>query len=198
MITYHTSLLDRLFYANQLAAQQGATRRALLNTTGGNASTARGLLLAADNQGINQMGDLWRKAEEYNAANRQAVADFNRGTNIFNSEGFLKADMANQGQGNVRINAAIEAAKLRELEDNRVAETRSANFTNLFNNLGNIGRENFVWNQVNENPALYYGVGRGGSTDYKGNSDGYDIFQQNMERWNKEHTAALGGYITIK
>lgn len=189
---------DRLFYANQLAAQQGATRRALLNTTGGNASTARGLLLAADNQGINQMGDLWRKAEEYNADQRLAVADFNRGTNIFNSEGFLKADMANQGQGNVRINAAIEAAKLRELEDNRVAETRSANFTNLFNNLGNIGRENFVWNQVSENPALYYRPGKGGSTDYKGNSDGYDIFQQNMERWNKEHTAALGGYITIK
>lgn len=189
---------DRLFYANQLAAQQGATRRALLNTTGGNASTARGLLLAADNQGINQMGDLWRQAEEYNAAQRQAVADFNRGTNIFNSEGFLKADMANQGQGNVRINAAIEAAKLRELEDNRVAETRSANFTNLFNNLGNIGRENFVWNQVSENPALYYRPGKGGSTDYKGNSDGYDIFQQNMERWNKEHMAALGGYITIK
>lgn len=189
---------DRLFYANQLAAQQGATRRALLNTTGGNVSTARGLLLAADNQGINQMGNLWRQAEEYNAAQRQAVADFNRGTNIFNSEGFLKADMANQGQGNVRINAAIEAAKLRELEDNRVAETRSANFTNLFNNLGNIGRENFVWNQVSENPALYYRPGKGGSTDYKGNSDGYDIFQQNMERWNKEHTAALGGYITIK
>lgn len=189
---------DRLFYANQLAANQAATRRALLNTTGGNASTARGLLLAADNQGINQMGNLWRQAEEYNEANRQAVADFNRGTNMFNSEGFLKADMANQGQGNVKINAAIEAAKLRELEDNRVAETRSANFTNLFNNLGNIGRENFVWNQVNENPALYYGVGRGGSTDYKGNSDGYDIFQQNMDRWNKEHTAALGGYITIK
>lgn len=189
---------DRLFYANQLAAQQGATRRALLNTTGGNASTARGLLLAADNQGINQMGNLWRQAEEYNAAQRQAVADFNRGTNIFNSEGFLKADMANQGQGNVRINAAIEAAKLRELEDNRVAETRSANFTNLFNNLGNIGRENFVWNQVSENPALYYRPGQGGSTIYKGNSDGYDIFQQNMDRWNKEHTAALGGYITIK
>lgn len=189
---------DRLFYANQLAAQQAATRRSLLNTTGGNASTARGLLLAADNQGINQMGNLWRQAEEYNEANRQAVAEFNRGTNMFNSEGFLKADMANQGQGNVKINAAIEAAKLRELEDNRVAETRSANFTNLFNNLGNIGRENFVWNQVNENPAVYYGVGRGGSTIYKGNSDGYDIFQQNMDRWNKEHTGALGGYITIK
>ena len=176
---------DRLFYANQLAAQQAATRRSLLNTTGGNASTSRGLLLAADNQGINQMGNLWRQAEEYNAAQRQAVADFNRGTNMFNSEGQLKADMANQGQGNIRINAAIEAAKLRALEDDRVATTRSANFTNLFDNLGDIGRENFAWNQVNQNPALYYQNTKHGVLGYKGYPDGddWDNFQAMMDRY---------------
>ena len=159
---------DRLFYANQLAANQAATRRALLNTTGGNAATARGLLLAADNQGINQMGNLWRQAEEYNEANRQAVAEFNRGTNMFNSEGRLKADMANQGQANVRINAAIEAAKLRALEDDRVAETRSANFTNFLDNLGDLGRENLYYNMVNNNNALYYGQNKKGESIYKG------------------------------
>ena len=185
---------DRLFYANQLAAQQAATRRALLNTTGGNAATARGLLLAADNQGINQMGNLWRQAEEYNEANRQAIAEFNRGTNMFNSEGRLKADMANQGQANVRINAAIEAAKLRALEDDRVAETRSANFTNFLDNLGDLGRENLYYNMVNNNNALYYGQNKKGDSIYKG--EGSTNNPVTIQPYTKK--GKNGGYLTIK
>lgn len=189
---------DRLFYANQLAAQQAATRRALLNTTGGNASTARGLLLAADNQGVNQMGNLWRQAEEYNEANRQAVAEFNRGTNMFNSEGRLKADMANQGQANVRINAAIEAAKLRALEDDRVAETRSANFTNFLDNLGDLGRENLYYNMVNNNNALYYGQNKKGESIYKGEGSTNNPVTMPMPIQQYTKTGKNGGYLTIK
>lgn len=189
---------DRLFYANQLAAQQAATRRALLNTTGGNAATARGLLLAADNQGINQMGNLWRQAEEYNEANRQAIAEFNRGTNMFNSEGRLKADMANQGQANVRINAAIEAAKLRALEDDRVAETRSANFTNFLDNLGDLGRENLYYNMVNNNNALYYGQNKKGESIYKGEGSTNNPVTMPMPIQQYTKTGKNGGYLTIK
>lgn len=189
---------DRLFYANQLAANQAATRRALLNTTGGNAATARGLLLAADNQGINQMGNLWRQAEEYNEANRQAVAEFNRGTNMFNSEGRLKADMANQGQANVRINAAIEAAKLRALEDDRVAETRSANFTNFLDNLGDLGRENLYYNMVNNNNALYYGQNKKGESIYKGEGSTNNPVTMPMPIQQYTKTGKNGGYLTIK
>lgn len=189
---------DRLFYANQLAANQAATRRALLNTTGGNAATARGLLLAADNQGINQMGNLWRQAEEYNEANRQAIAEFNRGTNMFNSEGRLKADMANQGQANVRINAAIEAAKLRALEDDRVAETRSANFTNFLDNLGDLGRENLYYNMVNNNQALYYGALKNGQSPYKGEGSTNNPVTMPMPIQQYTKTGKNGGYLTIK
>lgn len=189
---------DRLFYANQLAAQQAATRRSLLNTTGGNAATARGLLLAADNQGINQMGNLWRQAEEYNEANRQAIAEFNRGTNMFNSEGRLKADMANQGQANVRINAAIEAAKLRALEDDRVAETRSANFTNFLDNLGDLGRENLYYNMVNNNKALYYGALKNGQSPYKGEGSTNNPVTMPMPIQQYTKTGKNGGYLTIK
>ena len=189
---------DRLFYANQLAANQAATRRALLNTTGGNTAAARGLLLAADNQGINQMGNLWRQAEEYNEANRQAIADFNRGTNMFNSEGRLKADMANQGQANVRINAAIEAAKLRALEDDRVAETRSANFTNFLDNLGDLGRENLYYNMVNNNQALYYGALKNGQSPYKGEGSTNNPVTMPVPIQQYTKTGKNGGYLTIK
>lgn len=164
---------DRLFYANQLAAQQGATRRALMNTTGGNAATARGLLLAADNQGVNQMGNLYRQAEEFNSNQRLQNAEFNRGTNMYNSEGRLKADMANQGNANAQISAAIEAAKLRQLIDNRVAETRSANLTNLFDSLGDIGRENFMYNMAMNNPATPYALDNRGNIVYKPANNGY-------------------------
>ena len=42
----------------------------------------------------------------------------------------------------------------------------SANLTNLFNNIGNIGKENFAFNQVNSSNQ-YYGIRKDGGIYYK-------------------------------
>lgn len=173
---------DRMFYLNQLNANAGASRRSLTNQSAGNRGTAMAGILASDNNMMNSIGQMVRQAEEYNLAQRQKVADFNRATNMFNSEGFLKAQQANQGASEVRMRAAQAAAAMRDAIDQRVGAARSANLTNLFNNLGDIGWEEFNRNMVNSSPYLYYLMGRDGILGYKSRSKGGYITIKNKRR----------------
>lgn len=177
---------DRMFYINQLNANNAAGRRAIQNTSGGNRAAAMAGILASDYNYGNSLGNLARQAEEYNLAQRERVENFNRGTNMFNSEQDLKAQMANQSAlaraRDSRLSGVAQAMAMRDAIDNRRSASLSANFTNLFDSLGNIGREEVMKDWINDNPALYYDISTGGrGLGYKGNS-----------------TRAKGGYITIK
>lgn len=131
--------LDRNYYINKLNAQAGATRRAIVNQSGGNRATALAGLLAADYNAQNTLGNLARQAEEYNFNQRKEVEAFNRGTNQFNSEMGLKAAIANKENDKLRLQARIQQAQLRDQADARSSAGRAANLTNLFDSLGNIG-----------------------------------------------------------
>lgn len=177
---------DRNFYLNKLNAQAGATRRAIMNTTSPSRNAA---LLAADYNAQGRLGDLARQAEEYNLAQRQAVEAFNRGTNMANAEMGLKAAMANQEAAlkarSSRLSGVAQAMAVRDAVDARRGASMSANLTNFFNSLGDIGREEVMKAWINENPALYYAISTGGAgTPYKGKK--------------KEDKKAKGGYLTIK
>ena len=131
---------DRNFYLNKLNAQAGATRRAIMNTSSPSRNAA---LLAADYNAQGRLGDLARQAEEYNLAQRQAVEQFNRGTNQANAEMGLKAAMANQEAAlkarSSRLSGVAQAMAVRDAVDARRGASMSANLTNLFDSLGNIG-----------------------------------------------------------
>lgn len=177
---------DRNFYLNKLNAQAGATRRAIMNTTSPSRNAA---LLAADYNAQGRLGDLARQAEEYNLAQRQAVETFNRGTNMANAEMGLKAAMANQEDAlkarSSRLSGVAQAMAVRDAVDARRGASISANLTNFFNSLGDIGREEVMKAWINENPALYYAISTGGAgTPYKGKK--------------KEDKKAKEGYLTIK
>lgn len=177
---------DRNFYLDKLNAQAGATRRAIINTTSPSRNAA---LLAADYNAQGRLGDLARQAEEYNLAQRQAVETFNRGTNMANAEMGLKAAMANQEAAlkarSSRLSGVAQAMAVRDAIDARRGTSMSANLTNFFNSLGDIGREEVMKAWINENPALYYAISTGGAgTPYKGKK--------------KEDKKAKGGYLTIK
>ena len=135
--------LDRLFYANQFGAQAGATRRNIMNTSGSNRGTAMAGLLAADYNAQRQLGNLFRRAEEYNLGQRERIATFNRATDMFNSESDLKAQIANREFAKARVDAAIKTAAIRDQVDDRVGAARSTNLTNLFDSLGNIGIDTY-------------------------------------------------------
>lgn len=167
---------DRDYYINKLNAESGAARRAIINQSSGNRSNAMAGILAADYNAQNQLGALARQAEEYNLAQRQKVAEFNRGTNMFNTEGIFKADTANQAAKmqarNTLLQGTMQAERLRQAARQQLAAERSANLTNLFNNLGNIGRENMNFNILNTSAAFPWAMTNKGESKYKSRKRG--------------------------
>lgn len=194
--------LDRNFYINKLNAQAGATRRAIMNTSSPSRNAA---LLAADYSAQGRLGDLARQAEEYNLAQRQAVEQFNRATNMTNAEMGLKAAMANQeaalNAGRTRLSGTAQAMAMRDEIDARRGASMSSNLTNFFNSLGEIGREEYSRNMIMSNPALYYSIDSKGNITYK---NGYEDLSEAEKK--EVRTAASkakskkakGGYLTIK
>lgn len=194
---------DRNFYLNKLNAQAGATRRAIMNTTSPSRNAA---LLAADYNAQGRLGDLARQAEEYNLAQRQAVEQFNRGTNQANAEMGLKAAMANQEAAlkarSSRLSGVAQAMAVRDAVDARRGASMSANLTNFFNSLGDIGREEYSRNMIMSNPALYYSIDSKGNVTYK---NGYETLSEAEKKEvrdaankAKKKRKAKGGYLTIK
>lgn len=197
---------DRNYYINKLNAQSGATRRAIVNQSAGNRATALAGLLAADYNAQGRLGDLARQAEEYNLGQRERVATFNRGTNQFNSEMGLKAAMANQEAAlkarSSRLSGVAQAMTVRDAVDARRGASMSANLTNFFNSLGDIGREEYSRNMIMSNPALYYSIDNKGNISYK---NGYENLSEaekeevrNTANKAKEKRKAKSGYLTIK
>lgn len=196
--------LDRNYYINKLNAQAGATRRAIVNQSGGNRAAALAGLLAADYNAQSALGDLARQAEEYNFNQRKDVGTFNRGTNQFNSEMGLKASIANQANDELRLQARTTQAQLRDQADARAFAGRAANLTNLFDSLGEIGREEFSRNMIQTNPALYYSIdsNNSGRITYK---NGYEDLSEAEKKAvrdaanrDKGKKKAKRGYLTIR
>ena len=193
---------DRNFYLNKLNAQAGATRRAIMNTTSPSRNAA---LLAADYNAQGRLGDLARQAEEYNLAQRQAVETFNRGTNMANAEMGLKAAMTNQEAAlkarSSRLSGVAQAMAVRDAVDARRGASMSANLTNFFNSLGDIGREEYSRNMIMSNPALYYSIDSKGNVTYK---NGYESLSEAEKKEVRDAAnkakkkKAKGGYLTIK
>lgn len=163
--------LDRNFYINKLSAQAGAARRAIMNSSSPSRNAA---LLAADYNAQGKLGDLARQAEEYNLAQRQMVEQFNRGTNQANSEMGLKAAMANQEAalkaGSTRLSGITQAMAMRDAIDARRGASMSANLTNLFDSLGNIGID--AYNRSDRDMLINSGV--------------FGTLSQKPKEWSKE------------
>ena len=134
--------LDRDFYINKMNQQAAATRRALRNSANGNQAMANALMLASDYNLTNSMGNFARQAEEYNQQQRERVEGFNRQTNQYNSEGAMRAQMANMQRDAMRMRGLTMAAQMREQIKQQRKASMSANMSNLFQGLGDIGSEN--------------------------------------------------------
>lgn len=146
-------IFDRDNYINKLNAQTGATLRNIMNTAGGNRGTALASIIAADNNALNNIGDLAIKGNEYNWNNLIKKEDFNRGTNSANSTGFLQAATANQqalmNSRQLGLKGAMTAYEMMNNARLAADAAKSANLSKLFTSIGNIGRENMAWNWRN-------------------------------------------------
>ena len=140
---------DRLFYANQLGNQAAGTRRNILNTSGGNRGMAMAGILAADAAAQTKLGELFRQADEFNLTNRFKGAEFNRGTNQYNSQNSLAAQQANIDVSKLKLNALQNALNMRDTERRLTDSNRSTNLTNFLTNLGTVGLQQFNNRQFN-------------------------------------------------
>ena len=132
---------DRMFYINQLNKNLAANRRAIQNTSGGNRAAALASLLASDYNYGENLGKLGRQAEEYNQALKEKVTDFNRRTNMYNSEQGTKVDMINSELKAKQASLYGQLAGMRQSILNSNMEEKRENMTNFIQGLGDLGRE---------------------------------------------------------
>ena len=137
--------LDRDYYLNKLNAEAGATRRDIMNVSGGNRGAAIAGLLSADYNTQQSIGDTLMKQELDNRQHEGEVAEFNRDTNQFNATGIFDADKANQqamqNARSIQLNAILEGAKYKATAKAQAAQSRGLNIAGLFSSLGQIGLE---------------------------------------------------------
>ena len=168
---------DINYAANRARSQSGGRERLISDLSGGNAASARASLVANGFNEQNTVGDLLLAGAESNLKQRQFRDTFNRETDKYNSEDAFRTQNANIGIWNTKLNALVRSAAETEALDARYSAAKSANRTALAENLGNLGREEFIFNQL-DNPALMYEYARGifgnrsGQVSYKSGSKG--------------------------
>ena len=148
-LTYNP--MDIWYEQNRMDANSRATDRAILNNASPIGTKMAGLLANGYNSQIAD-GDLYRKALEYNDAKRQKVAEFNRGTDMYNTDAFTKtsatnAEIANR-QRQFKAQMQMDAARQRMAADAAWNQGIYGNVSGLFKGISDLGRENAQHNMI--------------------------------------------------
>lgn len=143
--------MDIWYEQNRMNANSRATDRAILNNASPIGTKMAGLLANGYNSQI-ASGDLYRKALEYNDAKKQKVAEFNRGTDMYNADAFAKtsatnAEIANR-QRQFKAQMQMDAANRRMAADAAWNQGIYGNVNSFFQGLGALGKENAQHNMI--------------------------------------------------
>ena len=143
--------MDIWYEQNRMNGNSRATDRAILNNASPIGTKMAGLLANSYNSQI-ASGDLYRKALEYNDAQKQRVADFNRQTDMYNANAFnqtsaTNAEIANRNR-QFRAQMAMDAANRRMVSDAAWNQGIYGNVNNIFQGLGTLGKENAQHNMI--------------------------------------------------
>ena len=176
---------------NDLNAQAGAVERGIANQSNLNRGNAISGLIAAGANAQKNYGNAYKQGLDSYNAQASTEGQFNRGTSMFNSEKDLQAQMARNSNLQFKAGLLDKALTLRDLALNRASAARSANLTNFFDSLGDIGREAYAMDMIHNNKALLYdwfGRYKGSMLDYANGETVKD----------SKTTKAKGGFLTIK
>lgn len=143
--------MDIWYEQNRMNANSRATDRAILNNSSPIGTKTAGLLANGYNSQI-ASGNLFRQALEYNDAQRQKVAEFNRGTDMYNANAFnqnsiTNAEIANRNR-QFKAQMQMDAARQRMAADAAWNQGIYGNVSGLFKGLSDIGRENAQHNMI--------------------------------------------------
>ena len=156
--------LDRNYYLNQLKGQAGATRNAIMNS-GSNAGNIMANLLAADYNAQNAVANSLMQMDQYNNQQRQAVREFNRGTNQYNAQSAMQANQANAQlaleRSKLQNTLLSQAAQYREGADTALMQARTKAIQDIGTQLGQLGKQNSDINLFRElSPLINQGYDR--------------------------------------
>lgn len=136
---------------NKADATRLATNRAIINNNGSMGQKMAGLI-ANDNNYYTGLGNLVRTAQEYNNNDDNRVKTFNRGTHQYNADTINRFALANaeaQNQNNqFRANALMNYANQMAAREDLWKQGILGNVNQLFANIGELGKENAIGNQV--------------------------------------------------
>ena len=143
--------MDIWYEQNRMDANSRATDRAILNNASPMGTKMAGLLANGYNSQIAD-GELYRKALEYNDAQRQRVAEFNRGTDMYNANAANQVSATNAQIANnnrqLRAQMQMDAARQRMATDAAWNQGIYGNVNGLFAGLGALGKENAQHNMI--------------------------------------------------
>lgn len=133
---------NQLNIANNTAL---GNRRAIVESAGANPLATLNALAATNYQNQVAGAEIRNKGVEANNTLLKSVLDFNKDTDVRNADSLLAAQNANQQKDLNRLNAYASIMAKRNEERDAVNANRSAAFSNLFSDLGNLGkdRENY-------------------------------------------------------
>ena len=156
--------LDRNYYLNQLKGQAGATRNAIMNSSS-NAGNIMANLLAADYNAQNAVANSLMQMDQYNNQQRQAVSEFNRGTNQYNAQSAMQANQANAQlaleRSKLQNTLLSQAAQYREGADTALMQARTKAIQDIGTQLGQLGKQNSDINLFRElSPLINQGYDR--------------------------------------
>ena len=140
--------VDRDYALNKFNSAYSASREQLADTANGNRANLQAQLANLNNSYLGGLGDNEMKIELQNIANRNDVDKYNNYLDQANAEMAMKAQMANAEQDRFRLQAFENAAQMKNAKDAAASQAKSANLTNLFDNIGNVGREEYQSNQL--------------------------------------------------
>ena len=143
--------MDIWYEQNRMDANSRATDRAILNNASPMGTKMAGLLANGYNSQIAD-GELYRKALEYNDAQKQRVEEFNRGTDMYNANAANQVSVTNAQIANnnrqLRAQMKMDAARQRMAADAAWNQGIYGNVNGLFAGLGAWGKENAQHNMI--------------------------------------------------
>lgn len=131
---------DPYITATALSNALTAANRTAVNNSGANRATAQAQLAANNYNGLNSLGQALATMNETNNKEMQTVQTANNELALQNAQLQSKADEINNQNNIIRTENLIKAAAADEAERQMVAAAKSANMSNFFTNIGNLGK----------------------------------------------------------
>lgn len=133
--------MDINYLMTQVGNYNIGNRRAIIESGAGNPGAVANALLTANYKGTTAMGEAFRQANEYNLKEQQLVDEFNRGTDMYNSEADFKGQAQNQARASQIAEAFLRTGQLKDVEKATVQGNRSKALSNLFTSIGDLGTD---------------------------------------------------------